>query len=40
MLPSNIELLKHILDEINFVLEETEHKEFESFIEDGVLKEL
>lgn len=38
MLPSNKEFLKHILDEINFVLEETSIISFENFLNNGVLK--
>jgi uncharacterized protein with HEPN domain len=38
MLPSNVELLKHILDEINFVLKETSTLSFVNFVDDPVLK--
>lgn len=35
---SNDVYLKHILDEINFLLQNTEGKSFEQFVEDDVLK--
>ena len=37
MLPSNIELLRHILDEVYFVLKSTEFKNKETVITDPVL---
>lgn len=37
MLPSNIELLKHILDEISFVLNSTQSKLKEEVINDPIL---
>lgn len=37
MLHSNIELLRHILDEINFVLEATYKKDYESTVNDPIL---
>jgi uncharacterized protein with HEPN domain len=37
MLPSNIELLRHILDEISFVLDSTEFKSKDIIINDPVL---
>lgn len=37
MSPSNYELLNHILDEINFILESTSGKDYDSAINDPVL---
>nr|WP_197492249.1 HepT-like ribonuclease domain-containing protein [Arachidicoccus sp. BS20] len=37
MLPSNLELLKHIADEISFVLKATDGKDKETVINDPVL---
>src|ERR1700722_4533977 len=38
MLPSNLELLRHISDEVNFVLQATSHKTKDEVINDAVLK--
>ena len=32
MLPSTIEFLKHIQDEVNFILKESENLEFDDFV--------
>lgn len=37
MLISNLELLKHITDEVSFVLDAISHKDKETFIDDPVL---
>jgi uncharacterized protein with HEPN domain len=37
MSPSNPELLRHIYDELNFILESTKGKEKEEVINDGTL---
>src|SRR5690606_4595031 len=37
MSPSNYELLEHILDEINFVLDSTAGKDYESTVNDPIL---
>jgi uncharacterized protein with HEPN domain len=37
MLPSDIELLRHILDEVDFALDATEGKTKEEVIEDGII---
>lgn len=37
MLPSNIELLRHIADETQFILTSTAQKTFEDLIADGIL---
>ena len=37
MSPSNHELLEHILDEINFVLDSTASKDFDSTVNDPIL---
>jgi uncharacterized protein with HEPN domain len=37
MSPSNLELLRHIYDELNFMLESTKGKEKEEVINDGAL---
>jgi uncharacterized protein with HEPN domain len=37
MLPSNIDLLRHILDEVTFVLDATSGKDFDSSMNDPVL---
>lgn len=37
MLPSNLDLLRHIADEISFVLDETNGKDKETVINDRVL---
>ncbi len=34
MLPSTIEFLKHILDEINFILNESGNLDFDDFIKN------
>lgn len=38
MLPSNLELLRHILDEINFIFRHTKHKRKDDIIDDEVLQ--
>jgi uncharacterized protein with HEPN domain len=37
MLPSNLELLRHILDEVTFVLDATEEKDKDEVISDPLL---
>ena len=37
MLPSNIDLLRHILDEVTFVLDATSRKDFDFSMNDPVL---
>lgn len=37
MLPSNIELLRHIFDEISFVLESTKNKDKQIVVDDPIL---
>jgi uncharacterized protein with HEPN domain len=37
MLPSNIELLKHIIDEVSFILDAVKEKNKEAVVDDPVL---
>lgn len=38
MLPSNLELVKHIQEEINFVIKETSKKSINDFLQNDLLK--
>ncbi len=37
MLPSTIEFLKHIQDEVNFILKESENLEFDDFVNNDLI---